>query len=158
LLEIIKAAQASSVVQLKESRMHNPLFWIEWLDRLDRVLNSARQDVAVLKRALSPRTLEAIDRSKRQLAALLNDLRLLDRDVLTAGTTPSAADALQAALEMTVGQLGSLAAIPAASAPGVLDRMLASSDAALRDSCYEAATLLAPDRRRVSRAEQGATL
>jgi N-acetylglutamate synthase-like GNAT family acetyltransferase len=140
--------------------MHNPLFWIEWLDRLDRVLGSARQDVAVLKRALSPRSLEAIDRSKRQLAALLNDLRLLDRDVLTAGTVPSAADALQAALETTVSQLGSLAAIPAASAPGVLDRLLAGSDAALRDSCYEAAMLLAPDRRRVSgaRADRGARL
>jgi N-acetylglutamate synthase-like GNAT family acetyltransferase len=140
--------------------MHNPLFWIEWLDRLDRVLNSARQDVAVLKRALSPRSLEAIDRSKRQLAALLNDLRLLDRDVLAAGTTPSGADALQTALEATVAQLASLAAIPAASAPGLLDRMLASSDAALRDSCYEAAMLLAPDRRRVAgaRADHAARL
>lgn len=130
--------------------MHNPLFWIEWLDRLDRVLSSARQDVAVLKRALSPRSLEAIERSKRQLAALLKDLRLLDRDVLAAGTSPGTADALQAALELTVAQLGSLAAIPAASAPGVLDRMLANSDAALRDSCYEAAVLLAPDGRRAA--------
>jgi hypothetical protein len=140
--------------------MHNPLFWIEWLDRLDRVLSSARQDVAVLKRALSPRSLEAIGRSKRQLAALLNDLRLLDRDVLTAGTASNAADALQAALEATVTQLGNLAAIPAASAPGALDKMLASSDAALRDSCYEAAVLLAPDRRRVAgaRADHGARL
>jgi N-acetylglutamate synthase-like GNAT family acetyltransferase len=140
--------------------MHNPLFWIEWLDRLDRVLGSARQDVAVLKRALSPRSLEAIDRSKRQLAALLNDLRLLDQDVLTCGTMPSAADALQTALETTVAQLGSLAAIPAASAPGVLDRLLASSDAALRDSCYEAAMLLTPDRRRLTgaRADLGARL
>jgi hypothetical protein len=140
--------------------MHNPLFWIEWLDRLDRVLGSARQDVAVLKRALTPRGLEAIDRSKRQLAALLNDLRLLDQDVLTRGTMPSAADDLQTALETTVAQLGSLAAIPAASAPGVLDRLLASSDAALRDSCYEAAMLLAPDRRRLAsaRADHGARL
>jgi hypothetical protein len=99
---------------------------------------------------LSPRSLEAIERSKRQLAALLKDLRLLDRDVLAAGTTPGAADALQAALELTVAQLDSLAAIPAASAPGVLDRMLANSDAALRDSCYEAAVLLTPDGRRAA--------
>jgi hypothetical protein len=127
--------------------MHNPLFWIEWLDRLDRVLSSARQDVAVLKRAVSPRSLEAIERSKRQLAALINDLRLLDRDVL-APSAKSGADALQSALEATVTQLGSLAEIRAASAPGTLDRMLASSDAALRDSCYEAAMLLAPHRRR----------
>ncbi len=128
--------------------MHNPLFWIEWLDRLDRVLGSARQDVAVLKRAISPRGLEAIERSKRQLAALINDLRLLDRDVLAGSAKSGAADALQSALEATVAQLGSLAEIPAASAPGLLDRLLAASDAALRDSCYEAAMLLAPHRRR----------
>jgi signal transduction histidine kinase len=127
--------------------MHSPLFWIEWLDRLDRVLSGARQDVAVLKRAVNPRSLEAIERSKRQLAALINDLRLLDRDVL-APSAKSGADALQSALEATVAQLASLAEIRAASAPGILDRMLASSDAALRDSCYEAAMLLAPHRRR----------
>jgi len=128
--------------------MNNPLFWIEWLDRLDRVLKSARQDVATLKRAISPRSLEAIGRSKRQLAALISDLRLLDRDVLAGSAKPGAADALQSALEATVAQLGSLAEIPAASAPGLLDRMLAASDAALRDSLYEAAMLLVPHRRR----------
>jgi hypothetical protein len=128
--------------------MYNPLFWIEWLDRLDRVLTSARQDVAVLKRAVSPRSLEAIDRSKRQLSALMNDLRLLDRDVVATDTAQNGADSLQKALDTTVAQLGSLAAIPAASAPGVLDRLLAASDSALRDSCYEAAILLEPNRRR----------
>jgi hypothetical protein len=128
--------------------MYNPLFWIEWLDRLDRVLSSARQDVAVLKRAVSPRSLEAIDRSKRQLSALMNDLRLLDRDVVATGPAQNGADSLQKALDTTVAQLGSLAAIPAASAPGVLDRLLAASDSALRDSCYEAAILLEPNRRR----------
>jgi hypothetical protein len=128
--------------------MHNPLFWIEWLDRLDRVLGSARQDVATLKRAIGPRSLEAIGRSKRQLAALINDLRLLDRDVLAGSAKSGAADALQSALEATVTQLGHLAEIPAASPPGLLDRLLAASDAALRDSCYEAAMLLAPHRRR----------
>jgi hypothetical protein len=128
--------------------MQNPLFWIEWLDRLDRVLNSARQDIAVLKRAVSPRGLEAIERSKRQLAALINDLRLLDPDVLAASAESGAADALQSALEATVVKLRSLAEIPAASTPGVLDRMLAAGDVALRDSCYEAAMLLVPHRRR----------
>jgi hypothetical protein len=38
--------------------MYSPLFWIEWLDRLDRVLTSAREDIAVLKRAVSPRSLD----------------------------------------------------------------------------------------------------
>jgi hypothetical protein len=128
--------------------MYSPLFWIEWLDRLDRVLSSARQDVAVLKRAVSPRSLESIERSKRQLGALLNDLRLLDRDVLAAGTARNSADNLEKALDATVTQLRDLAAVPAASAPGALDRMLAASDSALRDSCYEAAMLLTPSRRR----------
>jgi hypothetical protein len=128
--------------------MYSPLFWIEWLDRLDRVLSSARQDVAVLKRAVSPRSLESIERSKRQLCALLNDLRLLDRDVLAAGAARNSADNLEKALDATVMQLRDLAAIPAASAPGALDRMLAASDSALRDSCYEAAMLLTPSRRR----------
>jgi hypothetical protein len=128
--------------------MQNPLFWIEWLDRLDRVLNGARQDILVLKRTANSRSLEAIGRSKRQLAALINDFRLLDPDVLAASANSGATDALQSALEATVLILGSLAEIPAASAPGVLDRMLAASDAALRDSCYEAAMLLQPHRRR----------
>jgi hypothetical protein len=128
--------------------MQNPLFWVEWLDRLDRVLQSARQDVAALKRALNPRTLQAIDRSKRQLAALINDLRLLDREVVAASARQAAADSLQAALERTVVQLKSLVEISPASAPGVLDRTLAASDAALRDSLYEAAMLLIPRRRR----------
>jgi hypothetical protein len=128
--------------------MYSPLFWIEWLDRLDRVLTSARQDVAVLKRAVSPRSLEAIGRSKRQLCALLNDLRLLDRDVVAVGTARNGADNLQKALDATVTQLGNLAAIPAAGAPGALDRLLAASDSVLRDSCYEAAMLLTPSRRR----------
>jgi hypothetical protein len=128
--------------------MQNPLFWIEWFDRLDRVLSAARQDVAVLKRAVSPRGLEAIDRSKRQLAALINDLRLLDPDVLATSAKSGAVQGLQSALEATVVKLGSLAEIPAASAPGALDRMLAASDAALRDSAYEAAMLLGPHRRR----------
>ena len=128
--------------------MYNPLFWIEWLDRLDRVLTSARQDVALLKRTVSPRSLEAIERSKRQLCALMKDLRLLDRDVVATDTAQNGADNLQRALDTTVAQLGSLAAIPAASAPGTLDRLLAASDSALRDSCYEAAILLEPSRRR----------
>jgi hypothetical protein len=128
--------------------MQNPLSWIEWLDRLDRVLSSARQDIAILKRAVSPRSLEAIERSKRQLAALINDLRLLDPEVLASNAKSGAADALQSALEATVLKLGNLAEIPAASAPEVLDRMLAAGDAALRDSCYEAAILLLPHRRR----------
>jgi hypothetical protein len=131
--------------------MYGSLSWIEWLDRLDRVLTSARHDVAILSRAVSPRSLEAIERSKRQLGALTNDLRLLDTDVLAAGppgSMPNAADNLQKALEIAVAQLGRLAEQLPASAPAVRDRVLAAIDSALRDSCYEAAILLGPSRRR----------
>ncbi|HEY2145689.1 MAG TPA: hypothetical protein VGH12_06435 [Steroidobacteraceae bacterium] len=127
--------------------MHSPLFWIEWLDRLDRVLRSARQEVAILSRAVSPRGIEAIARSKRQLAVLTSDLHLMDRNVLAAGTTQDAADNLQKALDAAVEQLGSVAELLPASAPPVRDRALAAADSTLRDSCYEAANLLGPSRR-----------
>jgi hypothetical protein len=130
--------------------MHSPLFWIEWLDRLDRVLRSARQDVAMLMRAVSPRGIEAIARSRRQLALLTDDLRLLDRNVLAAGTTQSAADNLQKALDAAVAQLGSVAELLAAGASPSRDRALAAADSTLRDSCYEAAMLLGPGRFAVS--------
>ena len=139
--------------------MYGSLYWIEWLDRLDRVLTSARHDVATLTRTVSPRSLEAIARSKRQLSALTNDLRLLDTDVLAAGppgSMPNAADNLQKALEITVAELGRLAEQLAGSAPAVRDRVLAAIDSALRDSCYEAAMLLAPSRRRPVTAGPGA--
>jgi len=129
--------------------MYGSLFWIEWLDRLDRVLTSTRHDVATLTRAVSPRSLEAMERSKRQLSALTNDLRLLDTDVV-------AADKLQKALEITVAQLGRLAEQLPGSAPAVRERALAAIDSALRDSCYEAAMLLAPTRRRAVAAVPGA--
>lgn len=131
--------------------MYGSLFWIEWLDRLDRVLTSTRHDVASLTRAVSPRSLEAIERSKRQLSALTNDLRLLDTDVLAAG-----ADNLQRALEITIAQLGRIAELLPSTAPAVRERVLVAIDSALRDSCYEAAMLLAPSRRRNLAAAPGA--
>ena len=131
--------------------MYGSLFWIEWLDRLDRVLTSTRHDVASLTRAVSPRRLEAIERSKRQLSALTNDLRLLDTDVLAAG-----ADNLQRALEITIAQLGRIAELLPSTAPAARDRVLVAIDSALRDSCYEAAMLLAPSRRRNLAAAPGA--
>ena len=131
--------------------MYGSLFWIEWLDRLDRVLSSARHDVATLTRAISPRRLEAIERSKRQLAALTNDLRLLATDVLapdSAETVPNTVENLGKTLETAVLQLGRIAELLPGTAPAVRDRVLAGIDSALRDSRYEAAMLLAPARRR----------
>ena len=130
--------------------MYGSLFWIEWLDRLDRVLTATRGDVAALARAVSPRSLEALERSKRQLTALTNDLRLLDRGVLAAAgaaARPTDADCLQKALDATVSQLETLSSQAPAATP-IPGRVLAAIDAALRDSCYEAAVLVAPSRRR----------
>ena len=123
--------------------MYGSLFWIEWLDRLDRVLTSARQDVLALSRAVNPRSLAAIQSSIRQLTALTNDLRLLDRDVLAAS-----ADDLEKALDTAVFRLGSLGEVRGPSVAPIQERILSPIDAALRDSLYEAAMLLEPNRRR----------
>jgi hypothetical protein len=131
--------------------MHSSLSWIEWLDRLDRVLNGAREDVRALAQMNSPQALAAIERCKRQLSALTDDLRLLDRSVLSAkpGTTNSnRADNLQKALDTTVFHLGAVSKPPAAASLVTRDRLLASIDSALRDSCFEAAMLLGPSKRR----------
>jgi hypothetical protein len=122
--------------------MYSSLSWVEWLDRLDRVLSGARQDLALLSRAMSPRSMEAIERSRRQLAALTNDLRLLDHNVLSSG-----ADNLHRALDAALIQLGSLAQFNPDNAPAVRQRILAAIDSALRDTCYEAVMLLGPGRR-----------
>jgi hypothetical protein len=131
--------------------MYGSLFWIEWLDRLDRVLTSTRQDVAALNRAVSARSLAALERSRRQLAALTNDLRLLDRDVLPPSAdvaSPDRADHLQKALDTALSRLDGLAEVQAQTVPAIRDRVLSAIDAALRDSRYEAAMLLEPSRRR----------
>jgi hypothetical protein len=121
--------------------MYGSLFWIEWLDRLDRVLTGTRQDVAALNRAITPRSLAALELSRRQLAALHNDLQLLDRDVLPP-------DALQKALDTALLRLGNLADVQVQTEPAIRDRVLAAIDSALRDSRYEAKVLLEPSRRR----------
>ena len=120
--------------------MYGSLFWIEWLDRLDRVLTGTRQDVAALSRAVTPRGLAALERSRRQLAALCNDLRLLDRDVLPT-------EGLQKALDTALMRLQNLGEVQMQTEPAIRDRVLAAIDSALRDSRYEAKVLLQPGRR-----------
>ena len=129
--------------------MQSSLSWVEWLDRLDRVLSDAREDVRALARLSSPAAVAAIERCKRQLSVLTNDLRLLDRSVLSpqAGVGHSdRADNLQKALDTTVFHLGTVASAP--SPLVVRERLLLAIDSALRDSCYEAARLLGPRQRR----------
>jgi hypothetical protein len=130
--------------------MQSSLSWIEWLDRLDRVLSGAREDVRALARSTSPDALAAIERCKRQLRVLTNDLRLLDRSVLSAQSGiehSDRADNLQRALDTTVFHLGAVASAPSSSSV-VRERLLLAIDSALRDSCYEAARLLGPRQRR----------
>jgi hypothetical protein len=131
--------------------MYASLFWVEWLDRLDRVLTGARQEVLALKRAFSPHSMAGIQRSIRQLTGLTNDLRLLDRNVLATGeyaASPDLTDNLQKALDTAVFRLGSLTEVrPTLGAP-ISERILSAIDVALRDSLYEAALLLEPNRRR----------
>jgi hypothetical protein len=126
--------------------MQSSLSWIEWLDRLDRVLNGAREDVRALQNFDGPNALAIVERCKRQLSSLTDDLRLLDRRVLApkAGAPNSdRAYGLQRALDTTVFHLGAASATSAAESHS-RERLLSTIDAALRDSCYEAATLLGP--------------
>src|SRR5271156_7012788 len=90
--------------------MQSSLSWIEWLDRLDRVLKGAREDVRALAGFESPRAVAAVERCTRQLAALTNELRLLDRSVVSAkdsvgGASLDRASNLQKALDTTVFRL-----------------------------------------------------
>ena len=123
--------------------MYSSLSWIEWFERLDRVLDGARQDIRALARSSGSLRLAALERAKRQLSALNDDLTRLDRDVVA-----NPADALQKALETTVMQLAAAVDLPEAAPPVARHRALAAIDAALRDSGDEAAFLLRPQRRR----------
>jgi hypothetical protein len=123
--------------------LYSSLSWIEWFERLDRVLDGAREDIRDLARSSGSRGFAALERAKRQLSALNNDLTRLDCDVIA-----NPADGLQKALETTVLQLGAAVALPAGTAATVRHRALAAVDAALRDSGDEAAHLLRPQRLR----------
>ena len=130
--------------------MQSSLSWIEWLDRLDRVLKDAREDVRAFAGFQSPRAVAAVERCTRQLAALTNELRLLDRSVLSAkardGASPDRAHNLQMALDTTVFHLETMANPPGPESHITRERLLTAVDSALRDSYYEAAMLVAPSR------------
>jgi hypothetical protein len=126
--------------------MYGSLFWIEWLERLDRVLTGIRMD---LPRAASPQGLAAMERSTRQLSALTHDLQLLDRNVLRSGASSGDhAEQLERALEKTLSQLTTLAEVQDSGDAAANQQALAALDAALRDSRHQAAMLVEPRRRR----------
>jgi hypothetical protein len=123
--------------------MHSSISWVEWLDRLDRVLQSAVREFGAYVRSGSARSLAAIDRSRRQLRALTEELRLLDPQVLG----PSSPEELQAALDTLIFRLDGL---PQPTAPVVpfrdreRDRLLLGIHGALREARYRAASVVQP--------------
>lgn len=130
--------------------MQNSLSWIEWLDRLDRVLKGAREDVRMLADVDSPLAVAAVERCTRQLSALTDELKILDRSVLAAGAADAdraSADRaynLQKALDTTVFRLGTMVHAREPESHSARERLLTAVDSALRDSCYEATRLLGP--------------
>jgi hypothetical protein len=131
--------------------MQRSLSWIEWFDRLNRVLDAARADVRALARSRSAHPPASIGFYQRQLIALTNELRWLDRDVLPEKPGPAnsdRADDLQRALETALLHIGSMASAGAAIPAAARDRLLVAIDRALRESAYEAAELLCPSKRR----------
>ncbi len=131
--------------------MQRSLSWIEWFDRLSRILDAARADVRVLARSKSAYAPASIELCRRQLIALTNDLRLLDRGVLPERpglVNSDRADNLQSALDTAVLHLGSMANAGASTPAAARGRLLAAIDSALRGCTYEAAELLSPSKRR----------
>jgi hypothetical protein len=130
--------------------MQSSLSWIEWLDRLDRVLKGAREDVRALAGLETPRAVAAVERCTRQLAALTKELRLLDRSVVATGSAGAAsqdrAQNLQRALDTTLFHLETVAHAPGRESHVARERLLSAVDSALRDSSYEAAMLVRPRR------------
>lgn len=130
--------------------MQSSLSWIEWLDRLDRVLESLSQDLKLLARLRTAESCATLELGQRQLTALTNELRLLDHSVLAskAATSHDRADNLRRALDTTVFQLGKINQVPATVPFVARERLIAAIDSALRDSAREASLLLAPSQRR----------
>lgn len=131
--------------------MQRSLSWIEWFDRLNRILDAARADMRALVRSRSAHAPASIGLYKRQLSALTNELRWLDRDVLPEkpGTVkPDRTHDLQRGLDTALLHLGSMAGSWAGLPAAARDRLLGAIDAALRECAYEAAQLLGPNKRR----------
>jgi hypothetical protein len=129
--------------------MHSSLAWIEWLDRLDRVLQSARTDLAIYCRSASPRRLAALQTAHRQLQVLLEQLQWMDPTVLI-GEGQTQANDIVDRLRVVVGTaMLRLSKLSAAELPGQIEerqQALKTLDSALWDGRYQAAHLLEPRR------------
>ncbi|MFI4890447.1 MAG: hypothetical protein ACHQIL_07940 [Steroidobacterales bacterium] len=129
--------------------MHSSLAWIEWLDRLDRVLQSARSDVAAYARSGSSCRLAALQTAHRQLGVLLEQLQWMDPRVFIGEALPAADDIIDR-LRVVLGTvILRLSKVSSAEVPvSAQDRQnaLTTLDSALWDGRYEASHLLAPRR------------
>ena len=129
--------------------MHSSLAWIEWLDRLDRVLQSARSDLAVYCRSGSPTRLATLKAAHRHLEVLLEQLQWMDPRVVV-GETLTGADDIVERLRLVVGVVAlRLSRLSAAELPGQLEerqQALKALDSALWDGHYQAVHLLEPGR------------
>jgi hypothetical protein len=120
--------------------MHSSLDWIEWLDRLDRALQSARSDLAVYSRTGSRSRLATLKVAHRQLEVLLGQLQWMDPRVLV-GDAPPAADDILDRLRVVIGT----AVLRLSKLSGEEPReQLSTLDSALWDGHYEAVHLLEP--------------
>ena len=129
--------------------MHSSLAWVEWLERLDRVLQSARSDVAAYSRSGSPGRLAALQTAHRQLGVLLEQLQWMDPRVFMGGALPGADDIverLRVVLGTVILRLSKLPNTEIPVAPQERHMVLSTLDSALCDGRYEASHLLTPRR------------
>jgi hypothetical protein len=129
--------------------MQSSLAWIEWLDRLDRVLQSARSDLGVYARSAGSLRLQALQTAHRQLQVLLDQLQWMDPRVLL-GDAPPETDDIVNRLRVVLGTaILRLSRISGGDLPLPTQErhdLLATLDEALWDGRYEAAHLLEPRR------------
>jgi hypothetical protein len=125
--------------------MTDALFWVEWLDRLERCLNAASQDVSILARSVGVRALSGLAQSRRQLLALHKALQDLDRSVfasLPAGESSMRVQDLAQSLESIALQIERTTNWIGGVIPAERIRVLTVIDGLLRECRYQARVLL----------------
>jgi hypothetical protein len=125
--------------------MKDALFWIEWLDRLERTVDGARHDATTLARAWSSRGSAQLASSGRQLSFLLNELQGLDASTvasLPGELVPMRVNAIVQLLEAATLQIPRAIELGDAASSANRTKILASIDGLLRDCRYEMRMLI----------------
>jgi hypothetical protein len=121
------------------------LFWIEWLDRLERCLDAAGRDISTLARNVSANGLAGLAQTRRQLLTLHRALQDLDRSVfadLPTGQPTARVQDISQSLESIALQIERTANWLDGVVPAERTRVLTVIDGLLRECRFQARVLL----------------